>query len=180
MKIRTLIILICLFTALTLSAQKIPDKIIYEGIDIPLFGAEKITGGRIFIGDPLKSAPVYINFFASWCTPCKQEIMFLSKLAEKYDKSKINIVLINTDLAPKDNVKNRAYLDPVKEMIKNVSDNITVLIDPDNRIARLFGVNEIPKSFFIKKNQKCYKILSGFKGYEEDEIETLLINLLKE
>ena len=147
------------------------ESVISENKDVPAFSLENFYGKRVKLINYLGDKPIFLSFFASWCIPCREEIKLINSLAPKYE-NKIHFIFINID--DQDNVNN------AKKMVSGMHKSLIILHDKDQRIARLYDATNIPRSILITKSKKCFKILSGFKSSEEDEIDTAIMNLIKE
>jgi cytochrome c biogenesis protein CcmG, thiol:disulfide interchange protein DsbE len=91
----------------------------------------------------LKGKPVFINFWASWCGPCKQEMPDLQRVYEK-NKDKVTFYTINLT-GQDDAQKADAFL-------KQYNITIPALIDPDNKGMKSYKVLSVPSSFVIDAN----------------------------
>ena len=91
----------------------------------------------------LKGKPVFINFWASWCGPCKQEMPDLQKVYEK-NKDKVTFYTIN--LTGQDDAKK------ADAFLKQYNITIPTLIDPDGKGMKLYKVISVPSSFVIDAN----------------------------
>jgi cytochrome c biogenesis protein CcmG/thiol:disulfide interchange protein DsbE len=128
-------------------------------------------GGNEEIGlENFKGKPIVINFWATWCGPCKQEIPFFEKTWKEYkDKG---VVFIGIDVM--DDKENAV------EFIETLGISYTNLYDPSGKTSNAYGVVALPATFFIDKNGniavKHYGSFLGsdaekaFKSYLEDII----------
>lgn len=108
---------------------------------------------------------VIVNFWASWCAPCIEEIPSLIKLVEKFD-GKIRLVAVSGDSEKKD----------VEIFLKSfpalASPNIDLIWDSDHRIMSTFKVEKLPESFVARPNLKLTKKIVGtVNWYTPDSIE---------
>ena len=82
-----------------------------------------------------------INFWASWCEPCKVEHEFLQQIAREF-KDRLSVLgMVYQDSAE----KARHYLEPRTNQFPQ-------LLDPDSRVAVDYGVSGVPESFFVDQN----------------------------
>jgi len=128
-------------------------------------------GGNEEIGlENFKGKPIVINFWATWCGPCKQEIPFFEKTWKEYkDKG---VVFLGIDVM--DDKEN------AEEFIETLGISYTNLYDPSGKTSNAYGVVALPATFFIDKNGniavKHYGSFLGsdaekaFKSYLEDII----------
>ncbi|HYF02272.1 MAG TPA: redoxin domain-containing protein, partial [Patescibacteria group bacterium] len=132
-------------------------------------------GRQVSLND-LKGKIVILDFWATWCGPCRQSFPAMQKLYEKY-KSNPNVVfaIVNVWEREKDRKKvAKDYLD------KNPNFTFPVYFDEDDAIVKSFGVTGIPTKFYLDKNGLVQFKEVGFAGEEgflrdaEDKIEVLL------
>ncbi|MEY4529386.1 MAG: hypothetical protein RLZZ156_107 [Deinococcota bacterium] len=132
-----------------------------EGKVAPEFDLAMINGGRIQL-EQFKGKPVVLNFFASWCVPCKDEAPMFSRAAVEYSKK--GVIFIGIAYNDKE--------DKAREFANQFDLGFPIMMDDSSDAGRtsvkyaLFGV---PETFFIDKNgviQKHYP-----KPIERDELE---------
>lgn len=109
-----------------------------------------------------------INFWASWCGPCIQEMPQLDKLAQKYQPLGVQVWGVNVENDPS---AANAYLNKV-----NVE--FPILFDLDNSVSKAYRVEAMPTTVILDKNGTVRSVHRGYKpGFEkkyEDEIKGLL------
>jgi thiol-disulfide isomerase/thioredoxin len=114
-----------------------------KGKPSPVFEYENFKGGKTKLSD-FKGKYVYIDVWATWCGPCRQEIPFLQKIEEKYHGKKIEFVSISID-KQKDNEK-------WKKMVADKSLGGTQLFadnDWQSAWVREYGIESIPRFILI-------------------------------
>jgi thiol-disulfide isomerase/thioredoxin len=111
---------------------------------------------------------VYLDFWASWCKPCKESFPWMNSLLEKYPADSFTIVTINLD----------AETDAMHHFLGKVKADFDIYHDPSGRIAEQFKIEGMPTSYLIDSSGKVVKKHIGFytKNTEkyEREIEELL------
>lgn len=115
-----------------------------------------------------KGKPLMLNFWATWCPPCLEEIPFFVELSEKYKKDGLVILGISTDDTP----------DQVKPFASQLKMNYPVLIGLDQPdVERAFGAMwAIPVTIFVKKDGTVCKTHRGTQSKEffEQHVKALL------
>jgi cytochrome c biogenesis protein CcmG/thiol:disulfide interchange protein DsbE len=100
----------------------------------------------------LNGKPVVINFWASWCEPCKEEAPELVRLYNEY-KEKLEIYAVN--LTKNDRVKD------VQDFVETYHLNFPVLLDSEGEIAKKYNVLAIPTTFFIDSDGRIVDQIIG-------------------
>lgn len=108
-----------------------------EGKAAPPFKLPKLDGGQL-ASDELKGRPVLLNFWATWCEPCKVEHEVLQRAAARYDNRVTFVGVIHQDTAK----KAKAYL-------ARRNNRYLQLVDEDGVMGVDFGVAGVPETFFI-------------------------------
>ncbi len=112
----------------------------------PSFEIELLNGERFSLSDNIGKKIIIINFFATWCAPCKEEIPELNRFYEKHKEEQF--ILIGIAYEEEDKIKN---------FIKEHKIGFPVGIDKDGNIQKMFTVRGIPTTIFIGVNGKiCF------------------------
>ena len=106
----------------------------------PAYTPAALTGEPIKLSD-LRGSPVLLNFWATWCTPCRTEVPELAALHERYGPAGLQVIGVSTDHAGAEE-QVRAFVDE-----ENVP--YTILRDPENRATALFGLSGLPATFLF-------------------------------
>jgi len=119
-----------------------------------------------------KGTPVVLNFWASWCPPCKSEMPSFNEMSKKYSKDKVAILMINlTD-------GQRETMSTAKQFIKNNNYNMKVLFDSKMNAANIYNVSAIPRTVFIDKDG--YIVEDNHAGViTKEELESQIKLLIK-
>jgi len=130
----------------------------------PNFTLKSRSGENIKLSE-LRGQVVLVNFWASWCGPCRQEMPILEKLYKKYESLGFVILGVNVDDDPAQ----------AESLLKLIGVSFPVLFDSDKKISEKYGVAAMPSSFFIDRDGK---LRSEHKGYLP-EYEQLYRNEIK-
>lgn len=120
-------------------------------------------------GDAAKSRVVLVDFWASWCGPCKASFPAMDAMQKEYAGRGFSIIAISVD---EDAEAMRQFLDEHPVSFK-------VLHDADQRLVSQVEIEAMPTSFLLDQQGRVAAIFRGFKGEEtESEIKTKLEELL--
>ena len=126
----------------------------------PAFTLTALTGQQATLSQ-YKGQVVMVNFWATWCGPCQQEMPLLDQMYKKYKPAGFTLIGVNVDKeAP-----------PVKELMARKPVSFPVLLDPANQVSKAYHVDEMPSSVIIDRKGQ---LLKHFVGYDEsmaDELE---------
>ncbi|MFQ5694345.1 MAG: peroxiredoxin family protein [Nitrospinota bacterium] len=146
----------------TLGIQKFQDR-----PQAPPFVLPDVNGNTVRLAD-FKGKVVLLNFFATWCTPCRWEMPEMERLHQAYKEKGFLVVAISID-------RSRGVIPPfVKEM------NLTfpVLHDPDLQVARKFGARGLPSTYLIDAQGKVIGSATGPREWFGKEARAYIENLL--
>ncbi|WP_086481559.1 TlpA family protein disulfide reductase [Oceanospirillum sanctuarii] len=126
-----------------------------------------VKGGLASLAD-FKGKVVLVDFWASWCGPCRQSFPWMNQLQNQYKSDGLEVVAINLD----------QEADLAAEFLQEVPAQFTVLLDTDAQLPGEYGVMGMPSSYLIDRNGKIRAQHIGFhsdrvKDYE-DTIKALL------
>jgi len=163
MKIRNSIfgLVICVFAASSLASSGM------EGQPAPDFALKSSTGENMRLSEH-RGDVVMINFWATWCGPCRQEMPLLDELYTRYQRVGFNLLGVNID-----DDSGRAM-----KMIEELGVNFPVLFDARKEVSKLYFVEAMPVTVLVDREGNVRHVHHGYKpGYEEkylDQIRSLL------
>ena len=112
-----------------------------KGETPPNFTLTTLDGQTVTLSD-LKGKKVMLNFWATWCPPCKAEMPHMQSYYEDYAKEKnIEIVAVNA-------TKSEKSIDHVKEFASSYDISFPIAIDEGNKVNNLYKVVSIPSTYF--------------------------------
>lgn len=118
--------------------------------------------------EPIEGRVVWVDFWASWCVPCRRSFPWLNTMQRKYGRAGLQIIAVNLD-------KDRALADA---FLAEVPAEFALRFDPGAALAKQFAVQTMPSSFLIDADGRILASHFGFRtadtaGYEH-AIETAL------
>ncbi|TAG04158.1 MAG: TlpA family protein disulfide reductase [Burkholderiales bacterium] len=109
----------------------------------------------------LKGRVVYVDFWASWCAPCKASFPWMNTMATRFQDKGLEIVAINVDTAR-----------PAAErFLAQVPAKFTIAFEPTGTVAKQFAVTAMPMSYLLDAEGRVIYIHSGFKPADTAELE---------
>lgn len=130
----------------------------------PEFTLQDMDGNNVNLSD-FKGDAVILNFFASWCPPCRQEVPDFVELQNKYGPEGFSIIGISLVSA-----------EDTKSFAKKMGVNYPMLID-DSVVSAVYGpIRSIPTTYILDRDHKIVKMYIGGKPKEvfENDIKALL------
>ena len=118
----------------------------------------------------LKGQVVYLDFWASWCKPCRKSFPWMNQMQQKYAEQGLKIIAINLD----------AEKALAKTFLDKVPAHIPIIYDPEANIARDYQLLGMPSSYLIDKKGNIRFSHKGFFTRKEPLYEQELVLLLNE
>lgn len=125
-----------------------------EGFLAPLFSSQDLSGRWISLSD-LKGKVILLNFWASWCSPCRREIPSLERLFQLRKDKDFEILAVNLD---------RTSVSGVASFVTGNKMSFRVLLDPQGDAGKKYWVRAIPSSFLLDKKGVIRWRVSGGKS----------------
>jgi peroxiredoxin len=129
-----------------------------------------MNGKNYQLSENLGKGPILINFWATWCIPCREEMKKLKKIYETYQKDGLQILSISID-DPK-------TVNKVKSFIKTNRYPFTVLLDTNNEVFQLYKGTNPPLSVLMDKNGKIVYDHTGYRKGDEKKLEEEIVTLI--
>ncbi len=143
---------------------------LFGGVKAPDFKLEDMKGKQVKLSDVLKDGIVILDFWATFCNPCKEELPALDKLQKKYP-DQIKVVAISADRA---RTKNKA-----KAYIKGKKYEMISLFDVNGEVQKLYKIKNIPRTFIIDQDRNIIYDHEGYKSGDENHLEEEILKLIK-
>jgi len=132
-------------------------------IMLPDLSVRLLDGKQVRLSALLEEGPLLVSFWATWCAPCKKEMIFLEKFHQKYNENSFRVLAISTD-SPKSMSKVKSYIRAKKY-------TFLVGIDPNQEIAKKMNALLMPTTLILNKDRKVSWYHQGFIPGDEKEIE---------
>jgi peroxiredoxin len=117
-----------------------------------------------------KGQVVMVNFWATWCGPCQQEMPLLDQMYKKYKPAGFTLIGVNVDKeAP-----------AVKALLTRKPVSFPVLLDPANSVSKAYHVDEMPSSVIIDRKGVIRYVHRGYKPGDENDYQDRIRQLIRE
>ncbi|MGK2907489.1 MAG: TlpA disulfide reductase family protein [Desulfuromonadales bacterium] len=119
-----------------------PGKAVYIGDTAPDFRLEDAAGNQVSLAD-LRGKVVLVNFWATWCPPCREEMPSMEKLFAAMSGEDFVMLAVNTEANGRD---------IVPAFLQKTPFSFPILYDDQGVVQQLYGVYRLPESFIIRKD----------------------------
>lgn len=135
----------------------------------PDFTLKSYSGKNLKLSE-FRGQVVLVNFWASWCGPCRQEMPLLEKLHNKYAGLGFSVMGVNVE---ENNTE-------AKGIVKKEKLTFPVLFDTENKVSQLYQVSAMPSTVIIDRDGKIRYIHQGYKPGDEKTYYSWVKRLIKE
>lgn len=118
--------------------------------------------------DAYRGKVVLLDFWASWCAPCRSSFPWMNEMQDKYGDEGLVVIAVNLDNEP----------DEAAGFLERNPAGFEVAYDPDRSMARAFGVDSMPNSFLIDRRGEVRLQHRGFRVAEQTVYEAAIAELL--
>ena len=134
---------------------------------IPVFEATDLNG-QVWRASDLRGRAVLINFWASWCEPCRAEMPSLQALAQRHGPEKLLVLAVNF----------KEPLPTVQRFADKSALSLPVLLDPQGALARQWGVSIFPSTVLLGIDGRVQGVLRGELDWTAAQATQLIAPLL--
>ena len=119
---------------------------------LPEFSLDYLSGSGTLAAGDLEGSPVVLNFWASWCGPCREEARTFQAAWEEYEAEGVRFVGVNVcDLEPE-----------AKKFVREFGVTYPIVRDPDQELADALGIEcRLPQTFFVARDGRFLATSEG-------------------
>jgi peroxiredoxin len=150
--------------------SKMKIQSIKDNRKAPDFCLEGLNGEKVQL-KAFKGKIIFLNFWATWCGPCKEEMPSMEALYQHFKGRNFTFLTISVDLEGQE---------PVRKFIENHRYQFPVLLDPSGKTLDLFEVSKIPTTLIIGKNGKIIGRAIGPRNWSSREFFSLIEQILQD
>ncbi len=125
-------------------------------VPAPAFTLASRAGGEVSLAD-LKGQVVMINFWASWCGPCRKEFPALDQIYAKYKPMGFTLVAINVESDKAD----------AEKFLATTPASFPILFDPDGKVSGNYGVSAMPTTVLVDRQGRVRWLHRAYKPGDE-------------
>ena len=155
------------FLILTISLLVLSANSVLAGQSAPNLTLKKLDNSSFQISD-LKGEVVYVDFWATWCPPCRKSFPWMEAMHQRYKDLGFQVVAISLD-------NKRGVVD---QFLKTMETSFTIAHDPSGDSATAFKVKGMPSSYLIDRRGNIHKTHMGFNERDKAILESEIKNLL--
>ncbi len=138
-----------------------------QGQAAPEIRLSDLSGKPVALSS-FKGKVVLVDFFASWCAPCREELPVLEKLHKTYRDQGLVVLGVNID----------NELAAAQTFLKAVPVSFTVLHDAEKKVAKVYAPPTMPSSYLIDRKGQIHYVHKGFRASDAAKIEAELKKML--
>jgi peroxiredoxin len=113
---------------------------------------------------------VMLNFWATWCGPCRQELPVLEELQKKFKRAGFTVLAVNVDTPDVD----------VADYLSEFQLSFPVLLDQSHEVVKKYNIRAMPGSVFLSRDGEIRHVHLGYKDGDQRKYEQIIEALLKE
>jgi cytochrome c biogenesis protein CcmG, thiol:disulfide interchange protein DsbE len=137
--------------------------------DAPVFQLRDIDNRLIDSEKLRENGPIVVNFWTTWCVPCRSEMGALQKLHAKYSPN-VSFIAISID--------DHKTVGRVRSYVKSRKFPFIIVIDPDKELAARFQASVVPTTVIVGGDGNILYFHTGYKPGDEDKVEAIIIEAL--
>lgn len=146
--------------AALLFAFVLPAHALAPGDTAPPLALPAANGEQVAL-ERLRGKLVYVDFWASWCAPCKRSFPWMAEMQRRYGERGFVVVAVNVDKQRTD----------AERFLKATPAGFTVVFDDSGRTPQAWEVKGMPSSYLVDPSGKVLLAESGFRDEKKDEVE---------
>ena len=135
----------------------------------PNFTLKSLTGKNMKLSE-MTGNVVLINFWASWCGPCREEMPLLNALHKKYEPLGFTVLGVNVE----------EQTDKARGFLKDFPVDFPVLLDNKNQVSQLYNVIAMPTTIVVDRDGNMRFIHKGYKPGDEEKYQKMVKKLVRE
>jgi len=137
--------------------------------EAPDFTLKSLEGSNLRL-EEYRGQVVLINFWASWCGPCRQEMPLLDRLHHRYEDTGFAVLGVNVE----------GEVKPAQEIVDKTNVTFPVLIDEDQKVSEMYDLEAMPSTVVVDRDGVVRYIHRGYKPGDEAKYIEIVKALIRE
>jgi len=137
--------------------------------EAPDFTLKSLDGANLRL-EEYRGQVVLINFWASWCGPCRQEMPLLDRLHHRYEDTGFAVLGINVE----------GLAAPAQEIVDSTSVTFPIVIDDGQKVSEMYNLEAMPSTFVVDRDGVVRYIHRGYKPGDEAKYVEIVKQLIRE
>lgn len=135
----------------------------------PAFSLKNLDGDSVRL-EQLRGDYILLNFWATWCPPCINEMPSMEQLQQKYKGRGFQVVAISLDKEPREKVA---------AFVARLKLTFPILLDPDGIVSEPYGANELPSTYILDPEGRVIAAAKGERDWFGEEAISYFDELLR-
>lgn len=135
----------------------------------PGFTLKSNSGGNVKLSE-LRGQVVMVNFWASWCGPCRQEMPLLDALHQRYRNLGFTVLGVNVEEDPA----------AARDLLEDVPVTFPILFDSKNQVSEAYEVDAMPSTVIVDRDGNVRYIHKGYVPGDENKYQEVVRALIRE
>ena len=135
----------------------------------PDFTLASLEGSNLRL-EEYRGQVVLINFWASWCGPCRQEMPVLDQLHQRYEDTGFSVLGINVE----------GEVEPAQKIVDKTNVTFPVLIDTEQAVSKLYDLKAMPSTVVVDRDGNVRYVHRGYKPGDEAKYVEVVKTLIRE
>ena len=155
------------FAVIALAAANVGAVTLQQ--DAPDFTLKSLEGSNLRLNE-YRGQVVLINFWASWCGPCRQEMPLLDRLHSRYEDTGFAVLGVNVE----------GVVEPAMDIVQKTNVTFPILIDDGQRVSELYNLQAMPSTVVVDRDGVVRYIHLGYKPGDEAKYVEVVKELIRE
>ena len=140
-----------------------------ESVEAPAFSLPDLTGKKIQLKD-YRGKLVFLNFFATWCGPCREEMPGMERLFRAYRDKGLVVLAVNMEQGAK----------TVRPFVQELKLSFPVLLDAEGSVTHDYGIRALPVSFLVGRDGNLVWRAMGGREWDAPEMQSYIGQVVEE
>lgn len=129
-----------------------------------------VRASEAFVAEHYAGKVVVLDFWASWCVPCRRSFPWLNAMHAKYSDQGLVIIGVNLDMERAD----------AERFLEEYPADFSIMYDDNQELARAYEVVAMPSSYVLGRDGGVVAQHMGFKVRQQDEYEAIIVEALRQ